>query len=454
MKSIWLDVTTTLRWRRPPVGILRVERELIKHHQNQGENCRFVKFDNTQRTFLEVQCDEIMEALLSQESFQKMEENKTEPIIHLIHEKEILSKKEKILREIKRIFKKINLILGILGFRKELRSCMVEAGGVLNQIAIKKFQKDKTDDNQFELDSPCCMQVNDHYISCGLDWDDKDLPFLYNMKKKLNLNVTLFCYDLIPILLPHLVVLDVGSKFQEYFCNLAWCADTVCCISKNSETDFKKHSLILGSPFPKTVVIRLGENSFGPGKSKGIKESPLSNKKFILFVSTVEKRKNHSTVLHAYTRLCERYGDRLPHLVFVGMPGWGMSDFFKDLDLDFRVKDRIIWFKKLPDAELCWLYENCLFTVFPSHYEGWGLPVAESLAFGKYCLISDSSSLVEVAPHILNPIDPLDVPDWVTHMEKMIFDSTQLKEKELKIRNEYQLQNWSNTFSKIPSYFE
>lgn len=233
---------------------------------------------------------------------------------------------------------------------------------------------------------------------------------------------------------------------------MAWCADTVCCISKNSESDFKKQSLIVGSPIPKTVVIRLGENSFGAGKSKGIKKSPLSIKKFILFVSTLEKRKNHITILHAYTRLCERYGDQLPHLVFVGMPGWGVSDFVKDLELDFRVKDRIVWLKKLPDAELCWLYENCLFTVFPSHYEGWGLPVAESLAFGKYCLISDSSSLVEVAPHLLIPIDPLNVPAWVAHMEKLIFDPTQLQEKELKIRNEYKLQNWSDTFSKIPSY--
>jgi glycosyltransferase involved in cell wall biosynthesis len=452
MKSIWLDVTTTLRWRRPPVGILRVERELIQYHQNQGKHCRFVKFDDSKCTFVEVQWGEIMGALLSQEAFQDMGENKTEPTVHLIREKVILSKKEKILREINRIFKKIDLILRVLGFRKELRSCMVEAGGVPNQLTIEEIQKDKTYDNQFELDPPCCMQVNDRYISCGLDWDDKNLPFLYKIKKKLNLNITLFCYDLIPILLPHLVVLNVGSKFQEYFCNMAWCADTACCISKNSETDFKKHSLLLGSPLPKTVVIRLGENSFGLGNSKGIKESLLSNKKFILFVSTVEKRKNHVTVLHAYTRLCERHGDRLPHLVFVGMPGWGVSDFFKDLELDFRVKERVIWFKKLPDAELRWLYENCLFTVFPSHYEGWGLPVAESLAFGKYCLISDSSSLVEVAPHILTPIDPLDVPDWVTHMEKMIFDPIQLKEKELKIRNEYQLQNWSDTFSKIPAY--
>jgi glycosyltransferase involved in cell wall biosynthesis len=429
-----------------------VERELIQHHKNQGEHCRFVKFDNAKSAFVEVQRDEVMEALHLQESFEDVGQNKTESIIHVIHEKKILSKKEKILREVNRILEKTDLILKILGLRKELRNCMVGVGGVPTQIEIEKIQDNKTCDNQVELNPSCCMQTNDHYISGGLDWDDKNLPFLYSVKKKLNLEITLFCYDLIPILLPHLVLLEVGSKFQEYFCNLAWCADTVCCISKNSESDFKKQSLIVGSPAPKTVVIRLGENSFGRRKIKEIKNSPLSTKKFILFVSTLEKRKNHITVLHAYTRLCERYGDQLPHLVFVGMPGWGVSDFVKDLELDFRVKDRIVWLKKLPDAELHWLYENCLFTVFPSHYEGWGLPVAESLAFGKYCLISDSSSLVEVAPHLLNPIDPLNVPAWVAHMEKLIFDPIQLKEKELKIRNEYQLQNWSDTFSKIPSY--
>ena len=61
------------------------------------------------------------------------------------------------------------------------------------------------------------------------------------------------------------------------------------------------------------------------------------------------------------------------------------------------------------DREMCWLYENCLFTLYPSHYEGWGLPVAESLARGKLCIASNSSSLPEIGGDLVDYHDPLDL---------------------------------------------
>ena len=66
MQNIWLDVTTTLQWKRPPVGILRVERELIRYHRTQGTNYRFVKFEKTTRAFVEVCYEQIEEAFQRQ----------------------------------------------------------------------------------------------------------------------------------------------------------------------------------------------------------------------------------------------------------------------------------------------------------------------------------------------------------------------------------------------------
>jgi hypothetical protein len=54
-----------------------------------------------------------------------------------------------------------------------------------------------------------------------------------------------------------------------------------------------------------------------------------------------------------------------------------------------------LFFYNVGDEELAWLYENCLFTVFPSEAEGWGLPISEALDRGKYCLASDNTSLKE-----------------------------------------------------------
>ena len=58
------------------------------------------------------------------------------------------------------------------------------------------------------------------------------------------------------------------------------------------------------------------------------------------------------------------------------------------------------------DATLYQLYERCLFTVFPSFYEGWGLPVGESLWFGKNCIASNASSIPEVGKEFVTYFDP------------------------------------------------
>ena len=60
----------------------------------------------------------------------------------------------------------------------------------------------------------------------------------------------------------------------------------------------------------------------------------------------------------------------------------------------------------LTDADLKVLYEGCLFTLFPSFYEGWGLPVTESLAFGKPCIASNRSSIPEAGGKLARYIDP------------------------------------------------
>ena len=64
------------------------------------------------------------------------------------------------------------------------------------------------------------------------------------------------------------------------------------------------------------------------------------------------------------------------------------------------------------DAELRALYENCEFFVYPSLYEGWGLPVAEALAFGKFVLASDRGSIPEVGGDLVEYIDPWNASAW------------------------------------------
>jgi glycosyltransferase involved in cell wall biosynthesis len=101
------------------------------------------------------------------------------------------------------------------------------------------------------------------------------------------------------------------------------------------------------------------------------------------------------------------------------------------------------------DDELIALYKNAQFTVYPSLYEGWGLPVAESLAHGKYCLSSNSSSLPEVGGNLIEYLDPYDVSGWARRLQELSQNDDFIQEMEKKIRCSYSPINWDDTGKEV-----
>lgn len=121
----------------------------------------------------------------------------------------------------------------------------------------------------------------------------------------------------------------------------------------------------------------------------------LAGRSFALCVGTVEVRKNHETLLSVWDELEAELGDRLPTLVVAGRRGWKADAALRKLD-QLGADSRIAFIEAPSDAALRWLYSSCLFTIYPSFFEGWGLPVGESLWFGKACAASNRSSI----PHV------------------------------------------------------
>jgi glycosyltransferase involved in cell wall biosynthesis len=302
--------------------------------------------------------------------------------------------------------------------------------------------KSKTDLNI--ADNP--FSKGDCYISVGLDWDNKDLVYLYKLKKLMGIKVVLCCYDVIPVRLPHLCVGDVAAKFANYFADVAWCADQIICISECTRKDLQSLLGELGAPAPDMTVVKLGchiSHVLVPVVDSEVVS--LLKGKFILFVSTIERRKNHEVLYRAYTRLVDKGVADLPLLVFVGMPGWGVNDFLKDLELDPRTKPYIRVLNNISDSDLVHLYKNCLMTVFPSLYEGWGLPVVESLAAGKFCLASSAASIPEAGQGFIEYLDPWDVPLWAERIEWFVSSPAELLLKEKNISENYVVTSWKDT---------
>ncbi len=122
----------------------------------------------------------------------------------------------------------------------------------------------------------------------------------------------------------------------------------------------------------------------------------LSPGSYALFVSTVEARKNHSLAFRAWRRLLEELPrDEVPTLVFAGRIGWMVADLMQQIENAEHLGGKLVIVQNPDDATLAALYKGARFTLFPSLYEGWGLPVSESLSFGKVCLASNAASVPE-----------------------------------------------------------
>lgn len=416
---VWMNVTTSANWDRPAVGIVRVERalsaELARIFGNRFRRCvwmdgTFVEWADGRKLLGEI--DDAVDVLLPRV-----------PTFDLA--RRILASR---------------LAQFVVG-RDEKSSLELQRGLTAN-IPLESSRATKP-------------RAGDILISVGLDWDQPYHTEFYRLSKYGGLKVITCCYDLIPVLFPQYCVGDVASRFKSYFDLVNWSSSAVLCISKQSQKDLLELWDETGANPRLTKVIPLGDN-VPSGKGAISREvSDLTASPFILFVSTIERRKNHETLYKAYHLLC-RAGlrDKLPKLVFVGMAGWGVGDFLKDMELDPLTQGLIVQLNHVNDGELLELYKKSLFCVFPSLYEGWGLPVGEALSLGKVVLSSDQGSLPEVGGDLVRYIPAWNAQAWADAILELATDEQELDRLAAKVRTEYRPRTWRDTAKAVAEVVE
>jgi glycosyltransferase involved in cell wall biosynthesis len=139
---------------------------------------------------------------------------------------------------------------------------------------------------------------------------------------------------------------------------------------------------------------------------------------FLLSVGTLEPRKNLSGTLQACRLLRRRLADA-PPLVLVGASGWRFDERRLVGMREARDVRRLGY---VPDEDLAVLYASCSAFVYPSFYEGWGLPVAEAMALGAPTVTSNVSSLPEVAGDAALLVDPTSPEAIAAALERILVD--------------------------------
>ncbi len=241
----------------------------------------------------------------------------------------------------------------------------------------------------------------------------------------------------------------VRRRFRETK-NLFWrrsaCwATHIVTISEYSKREIVTH---FGVADEKISVIPLGvdERWFRPVsadlKRQTMKKLDLPDK-FFLFVGTLQPRKNVARVIEAYRSLPQYVQNQIP-LVIVGQAGWECDDIVSVLIARTYGKS-VRWLNYLPDDDLLAIMAQAVALVFPSLYEGFGLPVLEAFAAGTPVITSNGSSLPEVAGDAARLVDPTDPTSIAEAMLEVLENSVLSERLRTKGRTRALTYTWDRT---------
>jgi glycosyltransferase involved in cell wall biosynthesis len=163
---------------------------------------------------------------------------------------------------------------------------------------------------------------------------------------------------------------------------------------------------------------------------------------YLLFVGTLEPRKNIIRIVHAFERVAESHPNLT--LVLAGKFGWHTADLAAAMENSLmRLRIRHLGF--VTEAEKWTLLRDCAMLVYPSLYEGFGLPVLEAMAAGAPVITSNLSSMPEVAGDAAVLVDPTSVEEIASGVDHLLNNEAtrhHLSERGLRIVENY---TWQNT---------
>jgi glycosyltransferase involved in cell wall biosynthesis len=218
-------------------------------------------------------------------------------------------------------------------------------------------------------------------------------------------------YDLAPLLFPQWLPAEIRASLRPTLRFARRCA-AVIAISENTRRDIHRQ---LRVPLERIHCVPLAaDEAFRVIEDKaGARDrlAPLgpAGRPFLLYVGTLEPRKNIPGLIRAYARLRGQAPAPAPMLVLAGRKGWGYEPIFREIERLGLAND-VRHLDGADDATLAALMNAALALVYPSFYEGFGLPPLEAMACGCPVITSNNSSLPEVAGDAGIQVDPRDEP--------------------------------------------
>ncbi len=330
----------------------------------------------------------------------------------------------------------------------------LNAGSISPRSTLPQTVVGGSINRQFTRDA----QPGDIILLLGAPWSSPSYAQMIEAARaEFGIEFAVLVYDLIPIRRPEWCDRGLVRLFRQWFDNTLPVSDHIFTISHATKADLVGYlqDSKISTRATDIKVIPVG-TSFGDktepanaplpaGETAARPELPEPGT-YVLFVSTIEARKNHILLFRVWRRLMETMPDeQIPTLVFAGRVGWLVADLMQQLDNTDWLDGKIRLIEAPADQDIAALYRGCMFTLFPSLYEGWGLPVTESLANGKPCIASSSTSMPEAGGKLARYFDPDSVTDAYRVLRDAIANKEALAAWQAEVARSFKPVSWTQS---------
>lgn len=313
----------------------------------------------------------------------------------------------------------------------------------------------------------------DHLIIIDSSWTVGRTKNAFLRAKNSGVFVSVMVHDLIPIMVPELVPHKAPIIFHNWLLETREYTSLYLTNSEKSKSDLDTFLAAYNISIS-TIAVPLAQEGLNlPNKQSQYSSKvdsvafpklaemmeiservrAISSHPFVLFVGTLETRKNIWRMALAWEKLLSLHGPIIPRLVLVGRRGWLNQDFEHFAAGTGFLQGWIEQLESPTDDELSFLYRHCEFGILISLYEGWGLPIGEALSYGKTSVVGAATSLPEVGGNLVEYCDPTSVESIVEACSRLIVNPEVVRQYENKI-SLAKLRSWDDVAKDILSYLK
>lgn len=250
----------------------------------------------------------------------------------------------------------------------------------------------------------------------------------HHIPKLKNVPVVAAIMDAIPAAHPEYISMNLRKLKIVAFKRSSFWAEHIITISEHSKQDIVKYFKI---PEEKISVVPLGVDTayfrkIPEKQKKQILDKYEIDREFFIFVGTIQPRKNLMRMIEVYESLPEKVRNKY-QLVIIGQYGWGSKDFLEKIK-NLKDQGSVKWLQNISDEDLHALYQSAFAMLYPSLYEGFGIPPLEAMASEIPVIASNTTSIPEICGDSVLYIDPYSKEDITKKIIELINDTALQKE--------------------------